>query len=473
MNAAGKLGVALLIGLLCNSGFGQAPAPISPNTAFMEPPINVNKAKAAIMKSGYFNDADQIDDPAFLDFLEKSVQRGAATYNSENYSWLLGLAVSKLGRKMVPFLLEEIRTAPLVPEDDWAHDHVGIADYQLQNVVTDEDFPALREIILGGDRERSHHACSSLSGLKRGTDLDFLFSLREASSDLEIRSSCIRILGRVATKDATPRLITLREQGTPLERLQITLALGEIWSSELNNSESGEAPPLRPDADARQALWAEEVRRLVRAELAQGKPEGAQQDSQEGKCLASAWLDLVCLAGSAKMDESVPWLARRQQEGKLDWQALDILFKMNTERSVQAMDELVPLLMNEKEEGHIHYSALKLLGEMGTERAIAALIELTRMEHKRGLCRVLEELEQIKAPASVPRMREILCDNSAEYDEEVCGMGNVRDQAMAVLKAIYPDGPSTIDESAVYRAAEEAKLDEWRAYLEKQATEGK
>lgn len=473
MNAAGKLGVALLIGLLCNSGFGQAPAPISPNTALMERRINVNKAKAAIMKSGYFDDADQIDDPAFLDFLEKSVQRGSAAYNSENYCWLLGTAVSKRGRKLVPFLLEEIRTAPLVREDDWAHDHVGIAAYQLQNVVTDEDFPALREIILGGDRERSRHACSSLCGLKRGTDLDFLFSLREASNDLEIRSSCIHILGRVASKDATPRLIKLREQGTPLERLQITLALGEIWSSELNNSGRGEAPPLSPDAEVRQALWAEDVRKLVRGELAQGKPEGAQQDSQEGKCLASAWLDLVCLAGSVKMDESVPWLVRRQQEGKLDWPTLDILFKMNTERSVQAMDELVPLLTNDKEEEHLHYSALEMLGEMGTERAIAALIDLTRTEHKRGVCRVLRELEQLKAAASVPRMREILCDNSAEFDEEACDMGNVRDQAMAVLKAIYPDGPGALDESAVYRNADEAKLEEWRAYLEKQAPDGK
>jgi len=329
-----------------------------------------------------------------------------------------------VGRKMAPFLLEQIRTANTETGDGRA-DAPSAAAEAFRFVVTPEDLSALKEIMLGGDRNRSYAASRCLDGLEVAVKTDFLISLYEMTDSLEIQELCTREIGRSASSDVTPRLLSLWNGGSLPAKVLIADALVAIWAPKYPESRALCPPPQASDAE--QNAWAVEVRKVVLETLKLGQPNADQDNATRRASLSIEWDELMSAAGRLKIEEAIP------------------------------------ILRNARDHGCLSRGALEGLVAMGTEQSIEALIDVTRTETGYKLCDILDALERIKPVSAIPRMRELLSDTTYTQtnDRRVC------DYAAHVLTAIFPDGPGVAQDLDAPISQCDAKIAKWRVYLDK------
>jgi HEAT repeat protein len=273
-------------------------------------------------------------------------------------------------------------------------------------------------------------ASRCLGGLEEDLQTDFLISLHKTTDNLEIQELCTRGIGRVASKDITPRLIALWKEGNLSAKVLVADALIAIWAPKYPESRAF-CPPSQA-SDEQQKVWTAEVRKAVMETLQLGQPSDDKDNMIATVSLEIEWEDLMSAAGRLKLEEAIP------------------------------------ILKNAKDHGHVPRGALEGLVVMGTERSIEALVELTRAESGYELCEVIESLGKTKSPIAAPRLRELLADTSKSNcanERRIC------DQATVVLKEIFPDGPETNFYTSSYDNMNALKLDanvaKWRDYLDK------
>lgn len=182
------------------------------------------------------SEAAFLGDPEFLSFLEQAVQPQGELYLKENYGWALPLAAQKIGRKLFPYLMDQLRTAPLNEMHDPNSCPVHTAADALQCMVEPGDLPALREIMLCGDRWRASSAFFVLYGLDTDTRTDFLLDLYSAPDASAIREQVMKKMGYSAGVSALPRLLKLWEAGEILDKIQIAETIVELWAPEYPHS---------------------------------------------------------------------------------------------------------------------------------------------------------------------------------------------------------------------------------------------
>ena len=409
---------------------GQVPPMPTWTSTFVAGQFSTDTMIERIKKGENPDEAYFINDPKFCDFLESAVQPGSALYESKSYYWLLPLTTAKVGRKMAPFLLEQIRTANTETGDGRANAPSAAAE-AFRFVVTPEDLPALKELMLGGDGNRSYAASRCLDGLEVAVKTDFLISLYEMTDSMEIQELCMREIGRSATSDVTPRLLSLWNGESLPAKVLIADALVAIWAPKYPESRAF-CPPSQA-SDAEQNTWAAGARKVVLETLQLGQPSVDKGNTTRRVSLSIEWDELMSAAGRLKLEE------------------------------------VIPILKNARKNGDLRRGAMEGLVAMDTERSIAALIDLTRVETNYSLYMILRSLESIKPPAAVPRLRELLSNKTetSVNDRRVC------DHATWVLKAFFPDGPGEIESYGSTIEARDAKVEEWRAYLDKKFPAGK
>lgn len=391
----------------------------------------IDQIKAGeIPQEAYF-----VKDPAFDDFLEKAVQRDSELYNDEIYPRLIRLAAAKLGRKLVPFLLEEFQTGR-VGQPGHVQYHSCMA---FQQVVALDDLPALRELILGDDQGRAAAAANCLYGLPPDVFAEFLLSVYADASGPKLRSTCLRMIGEKASIDVTPKLLALWEQADPAARLELAMALGNVWVHRYPGAVGGRAaksfkdimrrnvyynptaengpPPVR-SSEEQQTAWEKDVKRIMRETVEQPKSIYPRDDGDT----RSKMLDIAARMG---FDEFIPSMVRDIRDAK----AVETVYS---------------------------------LADMGTTQSEAALVELARTERSGVLCDLLRRLSETNKDEAVACLRKALLDAPDIFRENSCLMG----LAFNLLPSTYPEGPGKPDVETTRAAASKAKAEEWKAYLD-------
>ena len=374
------------------------------------------------------SEAAFLGDPEFLSFLEQAVQPQGELYLKDNYDWTLSLAAKKLGRKLFPYLMDQLRTAPLDQSANQRPCPVRAAAWALRLVVAPEDLPALREIMLCGEERRSSWASFVLYGLDTDTRTDFLLDLYSAPDASAISGEVMEDMGHAAGVSALPRLLDLWKSGDIPAKLRTADTIAEIWVPEY--------PEMRmmlhhaPDrlTDKERAALDAKVRRCIletlRLDLDAISP---QQDRRFMLDMGGLRKDLFGAAGRLKLEEAIPILAAERDRFGIPRETLEGLAVMNTERS------------------------------------LAALTELTRVADSSELCDILRILEQAKCRQAVPRLRELL---DFTQDEGCVNSRRVCDQATRTLAAIFPEGPGVEEDGDTNEEQKDAKVAAWKAYLD-------
>jgi hypothetical protein len=381
---------------------------------------------ARVRKGEMAGDLRNVNDPEIDAYLWKALSAGGELEGKDNYNWALRMATGKLGRKMVPRLLEVLREGEVGRQVEAKQGDNTVSYYRfgpahgaasaLAMVAGETEVPALTVLALGPDGGRAGLAVDVAGAMREKCAEGLLLAVARKSRAPALRESALRYLGWRASKDVTGELIALWPQLDAELRRGLIEALATIWCDEYGMRPANSSLPSRA-SEAELAKWARELKALVVRVVG----EGATPYRDEA----------VKLAGLLKIAEAVPAIDRTTSAKDLD------------------------------------FSASEALGRIGTDEAVQVLLKLSRADDPSGRGRVLEALKEAPARRAVPRLRELLDDRGEVIynDYRVC------DRAADALAAILPDGPGFDIHAKV--AERDAKIAKWREYLKKAAPESK
>jgi hypothetical protein len=404
---------------------GKAPA-MPAWTASYVAPYDVDSLIERLRQGEKVDAVLSVNAPKVDAFLETAVLPDGELVGKDNYGWALKAAAAKLGRKMVPQLMEMLRKGerggPSTGDGvtGGAPDLAVLAELALPAAMGEEDLPELVGIAIGDDAERGWLA-SRTAGALQGKMLEkFLTQVIVGTQDNRRRQECLGayVYGRDRlSKDITPHLLRAWKEGDANLRETVLGVLNAVWTPEYLR-ESAPPPPEATESELRG--WEQQIRALVLETI--GKVE-----NDNLKSLA------IDIAGHLQIAEAVPLIARTSEVGPV--------------RRVSCA-----------------------LAEIGTDEAVDRLLTLASEEpvppHSvggqwvRGQRDLVEAWRRAKPARVAGHLRKYLSDKSltGAKDYRVC------DRAAEALAIVLPDGPgfSILDKAS----DRDAKIKAWKTYTE-------
>jgi len=377
-----------------------------------------------------------IDDSRIDSFFVEAVKPGWRLALSESYPWILRSAARKLGNEVAPTLFNILRTGEV--GEGWEEKAADHAADALRFAVRETELPALLNIALGKDKQRAELALQAGCRLPRRLKAAFLITyLATATEDTFSRECMDQLRYHPPSKDITgPLLACYAETEDPFRRRLILEVLDGVWSG---SGFMDFVPQPVPRASGSEIeAWEEGIRKMVLDAL-----------RSEDRHL---WTGAIRLAGSLRIAEAVPEIAKRVTVAAFD--------KERKRNDPFAGDFVAIGSSWPREPDEYPTYAPEALARIGTDAAVDALVRLSYVRNTYKKRKILEALEAVASERSAPRLAELLNNTTGirGYDYRIC------DYAAQALTAIYPDGPALNTEKDSH-ADRERKIAEWKKFI--------
>lgn len=445
---------------------GQVPPPPSWTASYLASGYDAQALIERVRKGERVEELLSVDDPAVDELLTKVLDPGSEFREAENFYWLMHCAGTRLGRKAVPALLKMIREgeAPSHSYRDAEHQKyfpekerfLAFAVNAVRPMITPEDFPAIREILLGGEKERVKSVLYALPQAYPKETEEFMRAVLHETDKPETRHACLGWLGWAGSKENTPELIALWKAGDAATKWQVMSALLSIWRVEPEQSEANGRARVLSAADDRQIeAWKGDFLATVLGFLSDMDPQEVM-DAQDAirkeeqsyspadkpkelwdrqsniESMQQTMASCIRLTGEQKMTGAVPFIGRW-------WQIF-------TDRSEVCCAEA--------------------LAKLGTDEAVDLLLAPLHQEERIPKhADIFQGLAVAKSPRTVPVLQHLLSDSRPMNGS----VGRVQDCAAGALAAIYPKGPGF--DANKEELERNARIVLWKAFLERGASE--
>ncbi len=380
-----------------------------------------------------------IDDPRIDSFFVEAIKPGWPLAVGESYPWILRSAARKLGNRIAPTLFNILRTGEV--GEGWEKKAADHAANALRFAVRETELPALLDIALGKDKRRAelalHAGCRLPGRLKTPFLITYLATVPEDTFSPECMD---QLRYRPVSRDITgPLLACYTETEDPFRRRLILGVLAGMWSR--SGFMGFVWQPVARASEAEIHTWKEGIRTVVLDAL--------RRDD------AYLWTDAIRLAGSLRIAEAVPGIAKRVTVAEFakEW----------TRHDPFAGDFVAIGASWPRDPSEYPTHAPTALARIGTDAAVDALVRLSYVRNTYKKREIIEALETVASERSAPRLAEMLNNTTGirDYDYRIC------DYAAEALTAIYPDGPA-LDTEKDSHAERERKIAEWRKFLARQ-----